>query len=120
MGIDRTIWPSIHFEEVRWDVPADASASRLQRVRARGPRQAAIVPSIAGANPVISRGPRPGRGGTIEMVHFDRDLAKALPPSRLCCFVANPWPAPKLRTSPRGPRKSRWPNWETAPAPTHH
>ncbi|ASN37880.1 filamentation induced by cAMP protein fic [Arthrobacter sp. 7749] len=81
MSINSTAWPSIHFEEVQWDAPADASASRRQRLRARGPYQAAIVPPIADASPVIStRVLALAEEATIDMVRFDRDLGESAAP----------------------------------------
>lgn len=81
MGIGRTAWPSIRFEEVPWDAPADASVSRRQRLRARGPCQAAIVPAIADASPVIStRVLALAEEATIDMVRFDRDLGESAAP----------------------------------------
>lgn len=68
-------WPRIAFEEVQWTAEADASQSRRQRLRARGPYEAAVVPSIAKSAPNVG-----GRvvalveEATIEMVRFDRDL----------------------------------------------
>lgn len=69
------VWPSISYEEIVWTAEPDVSQSRRQRLRARGPYLAAVVPPIADAIPQVD-----GRisalveEATIDMVRFDRDL----------------------------------------------
>ncbi|MGP9817804.1 Fic family protein [Glutamicibacter sp. 363] len=68
-------WPSIAYEEKQWEAQHDPAQSRRQRLRARGPYQAAIVPNIANANPAISgQAAALVEEATIETVRFDRDL----------------------------------------------
>ncbi|GAB3619692.1 Fic family protein [Glutamicibacter endophyticus] len=68
-------WPSIHYEEIMWDSTPVASQSRRQRLRARGPYQAAVVPPIANAQPTLAgRVAALVEEATIETVRFDRDL----------------------------------------------
>ena len=68
-------WPSIGYMEVPWDLAPDASQSRRQQLRSRGPYKAAIVPPIAKHTPHLSsRISALAEEATIEMVRFDRDL----------------------------------------------
>lgn len=81
MGTENSIWPSIRFEEVPWDVAPDASQSRRQRLLARGPYQAAVVSPIKDASPAIStRVLALAEEATIDMVRFDRDLGESAAP----------------------------------------
>ena len=74
-------WPSLDFEEMQWHVAADASQSRRQQLRARGPYQAAIVPPIASCMPYVTgRVLALAEEATIDMVRFDRDLGSDAAP----------------------------------------
>ncbi|MFJ6419231.1 Fic family protein [Paeniglutamicibacter sp. NPDC091659] len=81
MSTEENAWPSIGFEEVQWDAAPDASQSRRQRLRARGPYEAAVVPAISGRSPSIStRVLALAEEATIDMVRFDRDLGESAAP----------------------------------------
>ncbi|MGH3653301.1 Fic family protein [Glutamicibacter sp.] len=68
-------WPSIAYEDKQWETIHDPSQSRRQRLRARGPYQAAVVPSIADSHPMVSgQTAALVEEATIETVRFDRDL----------------------------------------------
>ncbi|GAA1886897.1 Fic family protein [Paeniglutamicibacter psychrophenolicus] len=68
-------WPSIGYEEVAWTAEPDVSQSRRQRLRARGPYLAAVVPPIADAIPLVEGHVSAlAEVATIDMVRFDRDL----------------------------------------------
>lgn len=74
-------WPAIGSEEVQWAGAPDASASRRQRLMARGPYQAAVVPPIASSQPFISSPVAAlAEEATIDMVRFDRDLGEDAAP----------------------------------------
>ena len=74
-------WPSVNYEETAWNDEAIPGQSRRQRLRARGPYQSAVAPSIAEVQPIVS-----GRlaalieEATIETVRFDRDLGDEAAP----------------------------------------
>lgn len=60
---------------------AEATYSRRQRLRARGPYRAAVVPQIADCHPWVSgRTSALVEEATIETVRFDRDLGDAAAP----------------------------------------
>lgn len=81
MGQHGNDWPAIAYEELAWAVESDAGWSRRQRVQARGPYRAAVVPVIAGCQPIIDgRISALAEEAIIDMVRFDRDLGQEAAP----------------------------------------
>lgn len=74
-------WPAIGYEEHPWETDPDRGASRRQRLLARGPYQAAVVPDIADLDPAIdSRTQALAEAATVEMVRFDAELGRDTTP----------------------------------------
>lgn len=74
-------WPEITYEERPWDADPDQGASRRQRLLARGPYEAAVVPKIAGLDPQTdSRTQALVEAATVEMVRFDAELGQDTAP----------------------------------------
>lgn len=74
-------WPAIGYEEHPWETDPDRGASRRQRLLARGPYEAAVVPEIAGLDPAIdSRTQALAEAATVEMVRFDVELGRDTTP----------------------------------------
>ena len=77
----RSPWPAVGSEEVQWAGALDAGASRRQRLMARGPYHAAVVPPIARSEPFISSAVAAlAEEATIDMVRFDRDFGEDAAP----------------------------------------
>ena len=77
----RSPWPAVGSEEVQWAGALDAGASRRQRLMARGPYHAAVVPHIARSEPFISSPVAAlAEEATIDMVRFDRDFGEDAAP----------------------------------------
>ena len=74
-------WPGITYEEYPWDADPDHGASRRQRLLARGPYEAAVVPEIAGLDPQVdSRTQALVEAATVDMVRFDAELGQDTAP----------------------------------------
>lgn len=74
-------WPAITYEEHPWDTDPDHGASRRQRLLARGPFEAAVVPEIQHLDPrVDSRTQALVEASTMEMVRFDAELGQDTAP----------------------------------------
>jgi len=72
-----TAWPGITYEEYPWETDPDRGAYRRQRLLARGPYEAAVVPEIAGLAPAIdSRTQALVEEAIMEMVRFDAELGR--------------------------------------------
>ena len=68
-------WPGITYEEHPWGADPDHGASRRQRLLARGPYEAAVVPEIENLDPQVdSRTQALVEAATMEMVRFDAEL----------------------------------------------
>ena len=74
-------WPAIGHEQIQWTAAPDVSQSRRQRLLARGPYQAAVVPKISAGEPAV-RGniSALAEEAIIDMVRFDRDLGDEAAP----------------------------------------
>jgi Fic family protein len=74
-------WPGITYEEYPWEADPERGASRRQRLLARGPYEAAVVPEISGLDPAVdSRTQALVEESTIEMVRFDAELGRDAAP----------------------------------------
>lgn len=74
-------WPAISHEERAWNSDPDHGTSRRQRLLARGPYEAAVVPEIAGLDPAVdSRTQALVEEATMEMVRFDAELGRGAAP----------------------------------------
>lgn len=74
-------WPGITYEEYPWDADPDHGASRRQRLLARGPYEAAVVPEIENLDPQVdSRTQALVEAATMEMVRFDAELGQDTAP----------------------------------------
>ena len=68
-------WPAIGYEGRPWQAGHQPQASRRQRLLARGPYEAAVVPAIAGRDPVVDSATQAlVEAATVDMVRFDADL----------------------------------------------
>ncbi|MFJ6538689.1 Fic family protein [Paenarthrobacter sp. NPDC091711] len=74
-------WPAVGYEAHPWETDPDRSASRRQRLLARGPYEAAVAQKIARLNPAIdSRTQALAEAATVEMVRFDAELGRDTTP----------------------------------------
>ena len=81
LGSAAAAWPGITYEEYPWDADPDHGASRRQRLLARGPYEAAVVPEIAGLDPQVdSRTQALVEAATVDMVRFDAELGQDTAP----------------------------------------